>query len=104
MASAEQRDRAGAASFLVHHFRAAATPEHAELGDHDGAGPAGTWHATSWLMGLLLALALVGGVIFAGALFVHALRADPSERAHGWLVVIPLLIVAGWILGMLIMG
>jgi hypothetical protein len=68
------------------------------------APPAGTWHAASWLMGMLLTLALLAGISFAGALFVHALRADPSERAHGWLVVVPLLIVAGWILGTLIMG
>jgi hypothetical protein len=55
-------------------------------------------------MGMLLTLALLAGISFAGALFVHALRADPSERAHGWFVVVPLLIVAGWIFGTLIMG
>jgi hypothetical protein len=55
-------------------------------------------------MGMLLALAIVAGVILALALFVHALRSSPSERAHGWLVIVPLLIVAGWILVTLIMG
>lgn len=55
-------------------------------------------------MGMLLILAIVVGVILALALFVHALRASPSERAHGWLVVVPLLIIAGWILETLIMG
>ena len=46
-------------------------------------------------MGMLLALAIVLGVILALALFVHALRGNPSERAHGWLVIVPLLIIAG---------
>lgn len=55
-------------------------------------------------MGMLLALAIVLAVICALALFVHALRSDPTERTHGWLVVVPLLIVAGWVLEMLIMG
>jgi hypothetical protein len=55
-------------------------------------------------MGMLLTLAILAGVGLVGALFIHALRADPSERAHGWLVVVPLLIIAGWILGLLIMG
>jgi len=54
-------------------------------------------------MGMLLTLALLLGIGFAGVLFIHALRADPSERAHGWLVIVPLLIVAGWLLGTLIM-
>jgi hypothetical protein len=40
-------------------------------------------------MGMVLALALLVGIGFAGTLFVHALRADPSERAHGWLVIVP---------------
>lgn len=55
-------------------------------------------------MGMLLALAIVAGVILALALFVHALRSSPSERAHGWLVIVPLLIVVGWVLVTLIMG
>ena len=55
-------------------------------------------------MGMLLILAIVAGVIMALALFVHALGSNPSERAHGWLVIVPLLIVAGWLLETLIMG
>lgn len=55
-------------------------------------------------MGMLLALAVVAGVVLALALFVHALRCGSSERAHGWLVIVPLLIIAGWILETLIMG
>ena len=55
-------------------------------------------------MGMLFALAIVLAVILALAMFVHALRSDTSERAHGWLVVVPLLIVVGWVLGMLIIG
>ncbi|HEX3475576.1 MAG TPA: hypothetical protein VHT91_11170 [Kofleriaceae bacterium] len=55
-------------------------------------------------MGMLLALAIVLGVILALGMFVHALRSNASERSHGWLVVVPLLIVAGWFIGMLIMG
>lgn len=55
-------------------------------------------------MGMLLALAIVLGVILALALFVHALRSNASERAHGWLVIVPLLIIAGWIIETLIMG
>jgi hypothetical protein len=38
------------------------------------------------------------------ALFVHALRTSPSERSHGWLVTVPLLIIAGWVLVTLTMG
>lgn len=55
-------------------------------------------------MGMLLVLAIVAGVVLALALFVHALRSSPSERVHGWLVIVPLLIIAGWILETLIMG
>jgi uncharacterized membrane protein YqhA len=55
-------------------------------------------------MGMLLALAIVVAVIGMLALFVHALRSSPSERAHGWLVIVPLLIIGGWIVETLIMG
>jgi hypothetical protein len=55
-------------------------------------------------MGMLLALAIVVAVILALALFVHALGSSPSERGHGWLVIVPLLIIAGWLVEMLIMG
>jgi hypothetical protein len=55
-------------------------------------------------MGMVLALAILVCVILALTLFVHALRSNSSERAHGWLVIVPLLIIAGWVLEMLIMG
>jgi hypothetical protein len=35
--------------------------------------------------------------------FMRCARIDPSV-SHGWLVVVPLLIIAGWILETLIMG
>ena len=35
---------------------------------------------------ILFALAIVLAGILALAMFVHALRSNPSERAHGWLV------------------
>ena len=50
------------------------------------------------VVGVLLVLGLVL------ALFVHAVVADTSFSAHGWLVVVPLLIIASWILAQLIMG
>ena len=39
----------------------------------------------------------------AFALFVHAVRADRSAR-DGWIVIVPLLIIAGWLVEVLIMG
>lgn len=68
--------------------------------------PAGLVHDMHQIlsMGMLFALAIVLAVILALAMFVHALRSDSSERAHGWLVVVPLLIIAGWLVEMLIMG
>ncbi len=53
---------------------------------------------------MLVVVAMLVCVAIAFALFVHALRADRSERAHGWLVVVPLLIVFGWVLEVLITG
>ncbi len=53
---------------------------------------------------MLLVVAILICLAGAMALFVHALRADQSERAHGWLVIVPLLIMAGWLLETLIMG
>jgi NADH:ubiquinone oxidoreductase subunit 6 (subunit J) len=44
-------------------------------------------------MGLLLVLAVVGAIIVVVAMAVHALRADPSPEQHGWLVIVPLLIL-----------
>jgi len=47
---------------------------------------------------------VVIGVVLMLALFVHALRTSPSERSHGWLVIVPLLIIAGWVFVTLTMG
>jgi hypothetical protein len=45
---------------------------------------------------VLLALVLIVG------LFVHAVRADPSGEGHRWLVFVPVLIAAIWIIENLI--
>jgi hypothetical protein len=55
-------------------------------------------------MGMLIVMALVAAFALVIALFVHALRADQSPGEHRWLVIVPLLIVAGWVLEVLIMG
>ena len=55
-------------------------------------------------MGMLLVFGVVAALILAGALFVHALRADKGPRSHGWLVVVPLVIIFGWLLETLIIG
>jgi hypothetical protein len=55
-------------------------------------------------MGMLLVVAIVAGLAAALALFVHALRSDSSPREHGWLVVVPLLIIAIWVLSTLLTG
>jgi len=48
---------------------------------------------------MLFFLAIVLLFLGALALFVHALRAeDRPENRHGWLVVVPLLIIFGWVL------
>ena len=53
---------------------------------------------------MLVALAVVVGFCLMLGLFVHALRSSPSEREHGWLLIVPLLIIAGWVLETLITG
>jgi methyl-accepting chemotaxis protein len=83
------------------HLELSPVPRRAGCCAGSGAGARDARHAT---MGMVLALAVVLGVVLALALFVHALRTDRSERAHGWLVIVPLLIIAGWILETLIMG
>ncbi len=55
-------------------------------------------------MGMVFVLAIVLALVGVIALFTHALRADPSEEGHRWLVVVPLLIIVGWLLEELIMG
>ncbi len=53
---------------------------------------------------MLVVVAVLVVLGIALALFVHALRAERSPRAHGWLVIVPLLIIAGWLLVLLVMG
>jgi hypothetical protein len=53
-------------------------------------------------MGMLVVLAVVGFVAVVIGLFVHAIDSEGKSR-HGWLIVVPLLIFAGWLLEMLIM-
>ena len=55
-------------------------------------------------MGMLVVIAILAGLGIALALFVHALRSEPSSGAHGWLVIVPWLIISGWVLSMLITG
>jgi len=55
-------------------------------------------------MGMVLVLGIVVVLVSVIALFVHALRADPSPEAHRWIVVVPVLIFLGWLLEQLIMG
>jgi hypothetical protein len=49
-------------------------------------------------MGLLLVLAVLFAGIGVIALGVHALRVDRGMEGHGWLVVVPLVIIGIWIL------
>jgi hypothetical protein len=51
------------------------------------------------IMGMLVFLAVALFLLGALALFVHAVRAeDRRESRHGWIVVVPLLIIFGWVL------
>ena len=53
---------------------------------------------------MLVVILVIVGLIGAAALFLHALRSDPSPNAHGWLVILPLLVIAGWVIEELITG
>ena len=53
---------------------------------------------------MLLIVAIVAGLVVALALFIHALRSDTAPQQHGWLVVVPLLIIAAWLLQTLLTG
>jgi len=55
-------------------------------------------------MGMLLVLAVLLALGLVIWLFVHAVRSDRSTHSHGWIIVVPLLVMAGWIIEMLIMG
>ena len=55
-------------------------------------------------MGMLLVVFALLALVGVGALFVHALRSDPSPNGHGWLVVLPLVVIFGWVIEQIIMG
>jgi hypothetical protein len=55
-------------------------------------------------MGMLLVVFVLLALAGAAALFSHALRSDPSPNAHGWLVVLPLIIIFGWVIEQIITG
>ena len=55
-------------------------------------------------MGMLVVVLVIVALVGAGALFLHALRSDPSPNAHGWLVVLPLVVILGWVIEELITG
>jgi len=54
-------------------------------------------------MGMLVVL---GGIVFIAlmwALFFHAVR-DRGESRHGWIVVLPLVVAAAWLIGQLLIA
>jgi hypothetical protein len=55
-------------------------------------------------MGLLVVLAVVAAVVLVVAFVVHALRADPDTDAHGWLLVVPLILLWAFVLQQLLVG
>ncbi len=55
-------------------------------------------------MGMLVVIFVIFALAGATALFVHALRTDASPEAHGWLVILPLLVIIGWLIEELITG
>ena len=68
------------------------------------AGCGGTRDAALTAMGMLLVLAAVVAVIGVGWLFLHALRADGDDtNRHGWLAVVPLAVIFGWVVEQLVL-
>ena len=53
-------------------------------------------------MGMLLVLAVVVAVVLVGWLFIHAVRTPEGESQHGWLAVVPLVIIFGWVVEQLL--
>lgn len=51
---------------------------------------------------MLLVLAVVVAVALVGWLFIHAVRTPEGESRHGWLAVVPLVIIFGWVVEELI--
>jgi hypothetical protein len=53
-------------------------------------------------MGMLVVLAVVVALLGCGWLFVHAVSGEGKNR-HGWLIVLPLIVMFGWLIEQLIM-
>jgi hypothetical protein len=54
-------------------------------------------------MGMLVVLAVVAFIALVWALFFHAVRAPRGSR-HGWIVVLPLVVAAAWLIEQLIVA
>ena len=66
------------------------------------ATAAGTPDATPEVMGMLLVLAVIIAFVGVGYLFVHALTTPEGESQHGWLAVLPLVVIFGWVVEQLV--
>lgn len=55
-------------------------------------------------MGMLVVLAVLAFLGFAGWLFVRALRSPDGAGKHGWLIVIPLIVAFGWLIEQMVVG
>jgi hypothetical protein len=53
-------------------------------------------------MGLLVVLAGLVGVVGLIVIWAYLLREDRKPGRHGWLAVLPLLLLFGWVLELLI--
>ncbi len=51
---------------------------------------------------MLLVLAVVVAVVLVGWLFIHAVRTPEGESQHGWLAILPLVVIFGWVVEQLI--
>ena len=67
----------------------------------DATSP-GTRDAAPETMGMLLVLAVIIAFVGVGYLFVHALTTPEGESQHGWLAVLPLVVIFGWVVEQLV--
>ncbi len=76
------------------------------MSTHRAVAPArrGTYGAVALVMGLLVVLTMVAAAVAVIAFWSHALRSEKSIGSHGWLAVVPLAIIFGWVLVQLITG
>ena len=58
--------------------------------------------AAPHVMGMLLVVAVIIAFVGVGWLFVHALRTPEGESQHGWLAILPLVVIFGWVVEQLI--